>query len=88
MSNWGNLTLQDLTGRKIYRKAVFVLRAFNLLGEYNEVGGSYSWKRCPSFTKGIDRVFVFVTCAVVLCTCVKSARGRLAFTAAHSSYHK
>ena len=30
-----------LTGRKIYRKAVFVLRAFNLVGEYNEVGGSY-----------------------------------------------
>jgi len=42
MSNWGNHTLQNfLTGRKIYRKAVFVLRAFNLVGEYNEVGGSY-----------------------------------------------
>ena len=37
-----NHTLQNfLTGRKIYRKAVFVLRAFNLVGEYNEVGGSY-----------------------------------------------
>ena len=70
MSNWGNLTLQDLTGRKIYRKAVFVLRAFNLLGEYNEVGGSYSWKRCPSFTKGIDRAF----CICNLCGSVMHMR--------------
>jgi len=40
------------------------------LGEYNEVGGSCSWKRCPSFTKGIDRAF----CICNLCGSVMHMR--------------
>ena len=52
------------------------------------VGLTLIEKSRMSFSKGIDWDFVFGTCAVELCTCVKSARVRPAKTAAHSSYHK